>query len=62
MSKPKIGEYVRYTDHGRNVFFQLNKRFPKNDGVLGRVESFGGFLMDLIVILNGKEKTMATAY
>lgn len=40
MSRPGIGKEIRYTDHGKNVYFQLNKRFPKNDGVLGKVESF----------------------
>ena len=40
MSKPKIGSDIRYTEHGKSVYHQLNKCFPPNDGILGKVESF----------------------
>ena len=38
--KPNIGCVVKYTDLGKGVYYQLNKCWPQNDGVLGLVESF----------------------
>lgn len=40
MSKPKIGQEVRYTELGKGAYYQLNKSWPKNNGVIGKVASF----------------------
>lgn len=39
-NKPTIGSEVKYTDIGKGVYYQINKCWPANDGVLGVVESF----------------------
>lgn len=40
MSKPKIGQEIRYTEAGKGFYYQLNKCWPPSNGVLGVVVSF----------------------
>ena len=40
MSKPKIGQEIRYTEHGKGWHYQLNLCWPEDNGILGVVVSF----------------------